>query len=93
MSVASERRRAYLSDMGDMNITLPEPLKTFVEEQVTAKGLGSASDYFLELVQRELDRERLRALILEGANSPPGPVADDAYFEKLARRIDQLTQE
>ena len=67
--------------MTRIDLDIPETLKAFVDEQVAARGLGSANDYLREL----LDRERLRALILEGANSPVGPVADDAYFEGLKR--------
>jgi antitoxin ParD1/3/4 len=74
-----------------MNITLPEPLKAFLDEQVAAKGLGSVSDYLRDLVEKEQDRERLRAMILEGENSPMVPV-DDAFFAELrqiARGRDQ----
>src|SRR3546814_3927142 len=49
--------------------------------------VGSADDYLRELVQKEHDRQRLRAMILEGANSPLGPVVDDAFFEDLRHKI------
>ena len=42
--------------------------------------------------RRDQDRERLRGLLLEGAGSDPGPVADDEYFEGLRSRVSTDTQ-
>ena len=39
-----------------MNISLPESMRTYVEEQVASGGYGSASEYFRELVR--LDKKR-----------------------------------
>lgn len=73
--------------MATMNISLPESLKTFVDEQVTERDFGTSSEYIRELIRKEQDRERLRSLLLEGANSPPGTVVDAQYFEGLKARI------
>ncbi|MEG3123719.1 type II toxin-antitoxin system ParD family antitoxin [Sphingomonas sp. GB1N7] len=70
-----------------MNISLPESLKAFVDEQVTERDFGTSSEYIRELIRKERDRERLRSLLLEGADSPPGAVADAQYFEGLKARI------
>ena len=78
--------------MTDVNVSLAGPLKAFVDEQVAAKGFGSAGEYLRELLEREWDRERLRAMLLEGANSSLGPEVDDAFFAELreiARGQDQ----
>lgn len=56
--------------MSTMNISLPEALKAFVDEQVTDKGYSTSSEYVRELIRRERDKERLRQLLLEGAASP-----------------------
>lgn len=73
--------------MSTMNISLPEELKAFVDQQVGSRGYTSSSEYVRELIRREQDRERLRALILEGAASPlSGVVADKAYFDGLRAR-------
>jgi antitoxin ParD1/3/4 len=66
---------------------LPEALKAFVDAQVAARGYGSASEYLRELIQRERDRQHLRTLLLEGAASGPGVLADDAFFESLRDEI------
>jgi len=38
------------------------------------------------------DCQHLRNLVLEGAHSPAGKVADDAYFRELRKRIDRSAQ-
>lgn len=73
--------------MGTMNVSLPDELKAFVDEQVQRKSYGSSSEYIRDLLRREQDREHLRGLLLEGMASPlSGVVADKAYFEGLRAR-------
>ena len=70
--------------MSTMNISLPEELKAFVDQQVGSRGYSSSSEYVRELIRREQDREQLRALILDGAASPlSAVVADKAHFHGL----------
>jgi len=72
-----------------MNISLPQALKSFVDEQVSTRGYGTSSEYVRDLIRKDQDREKLRALLLEGANSPLTGEADEAYFDglrELARR-------
>jgi antitoxin ParD1/3/4 len=73
--------------MTTMNISLPDSLKDFVEEQVARRGYGSASEYVRDLIRRDEDVQRFRALIREGLESGPGPVADAVFFEDLRARI------
>lgn len=72
--------------MTTMNISLPEALKSFVDEQVVERGYGTSSEYVRELIRKEQDRERVRALLLAGAASGPGVKADADYFAKLRER-------
>lgn len=69
--------------MSTMNISLPETLKSFVDEQVSGRGYGTSSEYVRELIRKDQDRQRLRRLLLDGAESGPGRVADAAWFEDL----------
>lgn len=73
--------------MTTMNISLPESLKSFVDEQVATRGYGTSSEYVRELIRADQDRQRLRELLLDGAESPAGGVADDAYFSALKNRV------
>lgn len=73
--------------MGTMNISLPDPLKTFVDEQVKQRGYGTSSEYVRDLIRKDQERTRLRGLLLEGAASAPVSAADGAYFEGLRKRV------
>ncbi len=69
-----------------MNISLPDALKAFVEEQVTSRGFGTSSEYVRALIREDQDRHSLRELMLEGAGSPLGKPADRDYFRSLRER-------
>jgi antitoxin ParD1/3/4 len=73
--------------MATMNVSLPDAMKEFVDEQVSRRGYGTSSEYVRDLIRREQDREQLRALLLEGAASPLAGPADPAYFDGLRDRI------
>ena len=73
--------------MSTMNISLPEALKSFVDEQVSARGFGTSSEYVRELIRKDLDRQQLRGLLLQGAQSAPEAAADEDYFEGLRARV------
>ena len=52
-----------------LTISLPEPMRQFIEGQVSAKGFGNVSEYFRSLVREAQEREeraRLESLLLEG---------------------------
>ncbi len=70
-----------------MNISLPDTLKSFVDEQVSQRGYGTSSEYVRELIRRDQDRLQLRNLLLAGASSAPTAPVNEAYFEGLRRRI------
>ena len=70
-----------------MNVSLPEALKEFVEDQVSARGYSTSSEYVRELIRKDRDRQRLRSLLLEGAASPQAATADAGYFEQLRGRV------
>ena len=73
--------------MSTMNISLPESLRSFVDEQVDARGFSTSSEYVRELIRRDQERARLRVMLFEGAASAPGPVADAAFFDGLRARV------
>jgi antitoxin ParD1/3/4 len=73
--------------MSTMNISLPEALKSFVDEQVSQSGYGTSSEYVRELIRKEQDRLHLRGLLLAGAASTPAASADTAYFERLRKQV------
>ena len=73
--------------MSTMNISLPDSLKAFVDEQVTQRGYGTSSEYVREPIRKDADRLHLRGLLLEGVASAPAAPADAAYFGTLRKRV------
>ena len=56
-----------------MNVSLPDELKSYVDEQVDDGGYGSTSEYVRDLIRRDKDRQQLRRVLLDGAaSSSPG---------------------
>ena len=58
--------------MQSMNISLPEPLRQFVDDQIAAGRYSSVSEYVRELIRGDEKRkaqDRLEALLLEGLES------------------------
>jgi antitoxin ParD1/3/4 len=78
--------------MSTMNVSLPDALKNFVDEQVSQRGYGTSSEYVRELIRRDQDRLQLRGLLLAGAASAPTAQADAAYFEGLRARVRKVAK-
>jgi antitoxin ParD1/3/4 len=83
--------------MTSLNISLPQFLKDYVEEQVTGSGYSTPSEYVRELLredQKRRAREKLEALLLEGLNSgKPIEIAPEYWKKKrqqLVRRHRQV---
>lgn len=70
-----------------MNISLPDSLKAFVDEQVIQRGYGTSSEYMRDLIRKDQDRLHLRGVLLEGAASAQAAPVGDAYFEGLRHRV------
>ncbi|WP_458217320.1 type II toxin-antitoxin system ParD family antitoxin [Paracidovorax citrulli] len=71
-----------------MNISLPESLKQFAEEQAD-QSYGSTSEYVRELIRRdqlEQARHKLRMLIGDGLSSGPARDVDAAYLAEKRKR-------
>jgi antitoxin ParD1/3/4 len=73
----------------DINISLPEEIRDYVQEQITAGGYTNVSDYFLALVQQERKhkaQEKLEAMLLEGSNSEGKEVTPE-FWQKLRMSV------
>ena len=84
--------------MQSMNISLPEPLKEFVDGQISSGRYSSVSEYVRELIREDEKRkaeDRLEALLLEGLASEETALtpADWTEIRKEARaRLKARTQ-
>lgn len=87
--------------MTSINISLPESMRAYVEEQVASGGYGTTSEYFRELIRQDQKRkaqERLEALLLESfeAGSATPMTAQDwedirqTVRQRAAKRILKL---
>lgn len=73
--------------MSTMNISLPDSLKAFVDEQVSQRGYGTSSEYVRSLIRRDRDRLQLRNLLLAGTESAATAPVNAAYFNGLRERV------
>ena len=73
--------------MTTMNISLPEALKSFVDEQVSQRGFGTSSEYVRDLIRNDQERRQLRGLLLDGAGSEATQAVTSDYFEDLRKRM------
>ncbi len=79
--------------MSTMNISLPDSLKSFVDDQVARRGYGTSGEYVRELIRKDQDRLHLRGLLVAGAESAAVAPADAAYFDALRDRVRIRAQE
>jgi antitoxin ParD1/3/4 len=75
--------------MSTMNISLPDQLKSFVDERVSSAGYGTSSEYLRELIRRDQDRLRLRGMMLDAASSQIAGEADKQYFQDLRSKVNK----
>jgi antitoxin ParD1/3/4 len=80
--------------MDTMNIALPESMKQFAQERVSAGGYSSVSEYVRELIRADQKRmldERIDSLLLEGLDSgQPIPVTQEYWEEKKRKLTERL---
>ena len=77
--------------MTSMNITLPEPMRQFIEEQIDSGSYATASEYMRALIREDQKRkaqERLEALLLEGLDSGDPIEATPEFWRDLRGRIE-----
>lgn len=81
--------------MTSMNVSLPEQLKSFVEERVEVGGYQTASEYVRDLIRQDQERrqttqDKLETLLFEGIDSlqkGAGIEATPALWESLKERF------
>jgi len=76
--------------MQTMNISLPDPMKQFVEEQVSAGAYSSASEYVRELVRADQKRhakEQLEQILLNAINSGDPIDVTPEMVEEVRKRL------
>ena len=72
--------------MSTMNVSLPQALRSFVDEQVARRNHASSSEYVRMLIRKDQDRQQFRQLLLDGGASRKARPADEDYFDSLRER-------
>jgi antitoxin ParD1/3/4 len=82
--------------MTTLNISLPEAMRAFIEEQIAKGGYSTASEYIRDLIrqaQKQSQQEKLEAMILEGVDSgEPIEVTDEWWEQKRAHLTERFRQ-
>jgi len=75
--------------VSSLQLSLPESMRAFVEEQAAKGGHGSADEYLRTLIREAQQREakqRLEAMLLEGLEGEPIEV-DDEFWDRFRARL------
>ena len=59
--------------------------------QVSARGYSTSSEHVRKLIRKDQDIQRLREMLLDGANSAATAPVDTGYFQGLRDRVTPLT--
>ena len=79
--------------MQSMNISLPEPLRSFVDAQIASGRYSSASEYMRELIREDEKRksaDRLETLLLEGLGGETQELTNDDWRAIRAEAVAKL---
>ena len=71
-----------------MNISLPPTLKDWVDEQVSRRGFGTASEFVRQMLREEQQRElrqRIDAALVEGIESGPSTPMTPQDWDDIRR--------
>jgi antitoxin ParD1/3/4 len=72
-----------------INISIPDTMKTAVEEVIAAEGYGNTSEFFRDLVRNYLKQrqeQKLEALLLESVEAGDFSPLTKMDFEKIKQR-------
>ena len=79
--------------MTTVTISIPDPLKGFIQKQIKSKGFGNVSEYFRTLIRKAQEEEadaKLQALLLEGLNSGEDTELTREFWKDLKSEATQL---
>lgn len=75
-----------------MNISLPDSMKTFVEETLDKDGYGTVSEYVRDLIradQRRREEARLEAVLLQRLDEKESEFNIEEVKAELAKRLNK----
>ncbi len=82
--------------MTTLNISLPESMREFINQQIDSGGYSTASEYIRHLIrqdQEKAEKKQIEKLLLEGLNSgKPVEITDDWWSQKRLELMEKLNQ-
>lgn len=74
--------------MATLNLSLPDPMKAWVERQAESGRYGNVSDYIRDLIRKDQERlaafDQLQAAIIKGIESGrPDPFDPEAFKRRM----------
>ena len=82
--------------MTTLNISLPESMREFIDQQIDQGGYSTASEYIRHLIrqdQEKAEKKQIEKLLLEGLNSgEPVEITDDWWAQKRTELMERLGQ-
>ena len=77
--------------MATMNISIPDDMKAFVEEQAAKRGFGTVSEFMCDLIRgvqtRQAECEHVDALLLAGLESGPATPLPSVDWESIRQEV------
>ncbi len=72
--------------MTTLNLSLPDNLKAFVEEQAAAGGYDTAGDYVRSLIREARDRKEIEDKLLAALETEPSEM-QEADWDRMRERV------
>ncbi|NJL91810.1 MAG: type II toxin-antitoxin system ParD family antitoxin [Coleofasciculaceae cyanobacterium SM2_1_6] len=82
--------------MTTMNVSLPDTLRDYIEQQVKIGGYGSSSEYIRDLIRQDQKRkaqEHLQTLLLEGLDSGEALPMSDRDWTEIRQAVQEKLQQ
>ena len=82
--------------MTTMNVSLPDTLRDYIEQQVRIGGYGSSSEYIRDLIrqdQKQKAQEHLQTLLLEGLDSGEALPMSDQDWTEIRQAVQEKLQQ
>ncbi|MBE9229105.1 type II toxin-antitoxin system ParD family antitoxin [Phormidium sp. LEGE 05292] len=80
--------------MSALNISLPESIQAFIEQQVAKGNYGTVNDYIIHLIcQEQAKIARVESLLLEGLDSGESIELTDEWWETKRSQLVQGVQD
>ncbi|KOR36154.1 type II toxin-antitoxin system ParD family antitoxin [Planktothricoides sp. FACHB-1370] len=76
--------------MKTMNVSVPEPMRDYIEQQVKTGGYGSVSEYIRDLIRQDQKRkaqEHLENLLLQGIDSGEATNMSDRDWVEIRQAV------